>query len=108
MTRRRFFGPVLVTVVCLLPANGWAKSKHSGGVSACQHRVAERIQSDHPPSRGSKFDSDVDRTKLGDNAVTISGRGWVRTAKNKKRSFSYSCVYNHRNGKLSKVRYSIK
>jgi hypothetical protein len=98
-----------VTVVLFLaPAGAGAKRKHQGGVRECQQRVADKIQSDHPPSRGSWFDSDVERTPLGNNAVTISGRGRVKTAKGKKRGFSYSCVYNHRSGKLSKVKYLIR
>lgn len=101
-------GVALATVLCLLPARGTAKHKHSGGVSGCQQRVADKIRADHQPSRGSSFDSDVQRSKLGNNAVTIGGRGRVRTAKGKKRSFSYSCVYNHRTGKLSKVKYTIR
>jgi hypothetical protein len=108
MSRRfRLPGLVLMTLLCFLPAIGSAKHKHNAGVSECQQRVADRIRKDHPPSRGSSFASDVERTKLGDNAVTISGRGFVRTAKGKNRRFTYSCVYNHRSGKLSKVKYNI-
>jgi hypothetical protein len=97
----------IVAVLCLSPAVAAAKKKHGEAVTACQQRIAEKIKADHPPSQGSSFDGQVQRDKNGENAVTIRGSGRVRTAKNKNRGFSYSCVYNHRNGKLSKVKYSI-
>lgn len=97
----------VVAVLCLCPLVADAKKKHGEAVTACQRQVADRIKADHPPSQGSSFDGQVQRDKNGENAVTIRGSGRVRTAKNKNRGFSYSCVYNHRNGKLSKVKYSI-
>ncbi len=99
---------MLVTALGWPPAKAGAKHKHGDGVSQCQQRIANTIRADHPPSRGTSFESDVQRSKWGNNAVTISGRGHLRTAKGKKRAFSYSCVYNHSNGKLSKVKYRIR
>jgi hypothetical protein len=98
----------VVAVLGLMPSLAAAKKNHGEGVTACQARIAERIQADHPPSRGSSFDKHVERETLGDNALTIRGAGTVHTAKGKNRSFAYSCVYNHRSGKLSKVKYSIR
>lgn len=98
----------VVAVLCLFPLVAGAKKKqHGEAVTACQQRIAEQIKADHPPSQGSSFDGQVQRDKNGENAITIRGTGRVRTAKNKNRAFSYSCVYNHRNGKLSKVKYGI-
>ena len=74
----------------------------------CQRSVADRIRANHPASRGSSFDSHVQRNPHGNNAVTISGWGNVRTAKGKKRGLTYSCVYNLRSGALSKVKYKIR
>lgn len=109
MQRRSWIlGLTLVSSLCLLQAKAYAKHKHGDGVSQCQQGIANRIRADHPPSRGTSFDSDVQRSKWGNNAVTISGRGHLRTEKGKKRSFSYSCIYNHSNGKLSKVKYRIR
>lgn len=100
---------VVVAVLGLSPSMAAAKKKHHGeGVQACQSRIAERIQADHPPSRGSSFDKNVEREKQGENALAIRGSGKVHTAKGKNRSFAYSCVYNHRSGKLTKVKYSIR
>ena len=110
MQRRRLVPALVIAIAaaCLLPAGASAKKKHHSGVHECQHRIADRIGDAHPESRGSSFSSDVQRNALGNNAVTISGRGHVRTAKNKKKGFSYSCVYNVRSGKLSKVKYKIR
>jgi hypothetical protein len=110
MQRRRLI-PVLVMAIaaaCLLPASASAKKKHHSGVRECQQRIADKIRDAHPESRGSSFSSDVQRNGLGNNAVSISGRGQVRTAKNKKKGFSYGCVYNLRSGKLSKLKYKIR
>lgn len=98
----------LIVTFCLLPATGSAKQKHRAGVTQCQRSVANRIRADHSPSRGASFDSGVQRSPRGNNAVTISGWGNVRTAKGKKRGFTYSCVYNLRSGALSKVKYKIR
>jgi len=98
----------LVVALCLLPAPSNAKQRHRSGVSQCQRSVAARISRDHPRSRGSSFASNVQRSPRGNNAVRISGRGNVRTAKGRKRGFTYSCVFNTRSGVLSKVSYKIR
>ena len=94
--------------LCLLPASARAKHRHRAGVSHCQQRVAAQIRAAHPSSRGSSFNSDVQRTPYGNNAVTISGSGYVRTSKGRNRGFTYSCVYNQRSAQLSRVKYSIR
>ncbi len=104
---RGLVGAAMLLALTLFPAPSDAKHKGRGGVSECQQRIANKISADHPPSRGVSFDSDAQRSSAGKNAVTISGWGRVRTAKNKRRGFSYRCVYNTSSGKLSKVNYSI-
>lgn len=107
--RTLMFGMALVAALGVRPARASAKQHHHhGGVRQCQQRVADKISAERSRSRGSSFESSVQRTPYGSNAVTISGRGHVRTAQGKTRSFTYSCVYNLRNGNLSKVRYSIR
>jgi hypothetical protein len=82
---------------------------HGAGSTSCQSRVADKISADHPPSRGSSFDSStIERRRINDNTIAISGRGKVKTAKGPYRGFTYSCLYNERSGKLSKVQYRIE
>lgn len=99
------------TAVLALVASAIAgcSTLHGAGSTSCQSRVADKISADHPPSRGSSFDSStIERRRIGDNAIAISGRGKVKTAKGAYRAFTYSCVYNERSGNLSKVQYRIQ
>ena len=95
---------VWVLAVLLLPAC----SAMQIGAGTCQSRVADRILNDHPQSRGSTFDKDVDKRQQGNQAILVSGRGRVRTKSGDYRHFTYSCVYNTRTERLSNVKYDIK
>jgi hypothetical protein len=105
--RRRSIGQQAALVAALLLTSACA-TMGGGGSGDCKGLVADKIKADHPQSRGASFDSNsVERRRINENAVAITGRGTVRTAKGGKRAFTYSCVYNERNRRLSKVQYRI-
>jgi hypothetical protein len=103
----RVVGQIAAVVAALVLTSACA-TMGGGGSGDCKGLVADKIKADHPQSRGASFDSgSVERRRINNNAVAITGRGTVRTAKGGKRGFTYSCVYNERNGRLSKVQYSV-
>jgi hypothetical protein len=107
MRRRWWRGVVALGVAAAVSAG--CSTLHGAGSTSCQSRVADKISADHPPSRGSSFDSStIERRRVNQNTLAISGRGKVKTAKGAYRGFTYSCLYNERSGKLSKVQYRIE
>ena len=100
----RWLRGVTVLAMVALPAC----SAMQIGTGTCQSRVADRILNDHPQSRGSTFDKDVDKRQQGNEAILVSGRGRVRTKSGDYRPFTYSCVYNTCTERLSNVQYDIK
>lgn len=77
------------------------------GAGTCQSRVADLIFNDHPQSRGSTFDKDVQKRRQGTDDILVSGRGRVRTKGGDYRHFTYRCVYNTRTERLGNVKYEI-
>ncbi|MDX2167895.1 MAG: hypothetical protein SF182_12550 [Deltaproteobacteria bacterium] len=92
-----------------LAALAGCSTLHGAGTGPCQSQVQEKISAAHPQSRGTSFDSgSIERRRVGDNRIAISGRGKVKTAKGDYRAVTYSCVYNERSGGVSKVLYKIQ
>jgi hypothetical protein len=105
--RRRWSRIVLVAVIAAVPAAARAK-RHGEAAGECQQRVASRIRADHPRSRGTSFDPEVQRTGSRQGALHLGGAGYVRTAKGAMRRFTYTCVVDRATRSVTRVRYTVR
>lgn len=100
---------VLIGVAAAALAAAAGCSALRGRSGECQQRVVEKIEADHPQSRGATIESNsVVAREQGGNRTLISGRGRVRTRKGDYRFFTFSCVYNELSGRVSDVTYQVQ
>ena len=98
---------VLTLVATALATAGCSALRH--GTGECQQRVIDKIESDHPQSRGTTIDSNsIQSRQENGNKTLITGRGRVRTKKGDYRNFTFSCEYYDTSGRVSDVRYDVE
>lgn len=99
----------MVLVLAIALAAGAGCSAMQRGTSDCQQRVIDKMETDHPQSRGAKIDTNSIQTRQqGSNRILVTGRGRVRTQKGDLRGFTFSCVYNDFSGRVSDVKYDVQ
>ena len=100
-------GWMVLTLVTAVAASGCSGLRHGSG--ECEQRVIDKIESDHPQSRGATIDSNSVQTRQATgNKTLITGRGRVRTKKGDSRPFTFSCEYYDTSGRVSDVRYTVE
>ena len=100
-------GMMLLLAIALAATSGCSTLRR--GTGDCQQRVIDKIENDHPQSRGTSIDSSsIETHKQGASRVLVTGRGRVRTQKGDYRQFTFSCVYNDSSGRVSDVKYQVQ
>jgi hypothetical protein len=98
---------MVLTLAIALAASGCSTLRRQTG--ECQQRVIDKIESDHPQSRGTTINSNSVQTRQQNgNKTLVTGRGRVRTQKGDYRNFTFSCEYYDTSGRVSGVRYDIE
>ncbi len=107
--RRRRIGTWWTTLGVAIAIATTGCSALQRGSSDCQDRVVAKIKREHPQSRGTTIDADSVQTRRQDtNDVQVNGSGQVVTKKGATRTFTFSCMYDDRSGRISAVSYDVK